>query len=358
MAKNLKPNIEYSLWNNITTTKPHGIDFMSIEIKTATLEPLRQTFSHIHRRFGDKPASRYQEASFDIEAQTNFHYRPLWQPDKELNDPTRTAIRMSDWYRVSDPRQFYYSTYVQTRAKMQENAEHSFDFCERRGLLAGLDQLRSKQIARLLVPLRHAELGANMNNSGIAADGFSTTLTQMHIFHSIDRQGLAQYLTRIGLMLDDGNTDLLAEAKRQWLEDPAWQGLRRYVEDTLVIKDWFELTIAQNLVSDGLAYPLLFIKFDEYLTRQGAGQLGMLTEFMRLWFAESQRWIDAMLKTVAAESDENRAQLQKWIEHWRLRALEAMAPLAKIGPGAAALEEVNGEFDARLKKIGLTGAAA
>ena len=29
---------------------------MSIEIKTATVEPIRQTFSHTRRRFGDKPA--------------------------------------------------------------------------------------------------------------------------------------------------------------------------------------------------------------------------------------------------------------------------------------------------------------
>jgi len=102
---------------------------MSIEIKTATVEPIRQTFSHTRRRFGDKPASRYQEASFDIEAASNFHYRPLWQPDKLLNDPSRTAVQMADWYAVSDPRQYYYGTYVQARARMQENAAHSFAIC-------------------------------------------------------------------------------------------------------------------------------------------------------------------------------------------------------------------------------------
>ncbi|MDV7211419.1 aromatic/alkene monooxygenase hydroxylase subunit beta [Azotobacter beijerinckii] len=331
---------------------------MSVEIKTVAIEPLRHTYSHIRRRFGDKPASRYQEASFDIEAQTNFHCRPLWQPDKELNDPTRTAVHMADWYKVSDPRQYYYSTYVQTRAKMQENVEHNFDFCERRRLLDNLDPALRQQVVHLLIPLRHAELGANMNNSGITADGTATSVTQLHIFQSIDRQGIAQYLTRLGLLLDDGGTDLLAEAKQQWLKNPAWQGLRRYVEDTLVIRDWFELSLAQNLVSDGLLYPLLFIRFDEQLARQGGGQISVLTEFMRQWFIESQRWVDAMVKTVAAESEENRLLLQGWIDHWRQRALEALAPLAELGPGAAALEAVSGEFDARLKKIGLAGVAA
>ena len=49
---------------------------MTIEIKTATLEPVRNTFAHIERRFGDKPATRYQEATYDVQASANLHYRP------------------------------------------------------------------------------------------------------------------------------------------------------------------------------------------------------------------------------------------------------------------------------------------
>jgi phenol hydroxylase P1 protein len=330
---------------------------MSIEIKTTTVEPIRHTFSHTRRRFGDKPASRYQEASFDIESATNFHYRPLWQPDKLLNDASRTAVVMADWGAISDPRQFYYGAYVQARAKMQENAEHDFAFCEKRNLLAGLNSVQREQIARLLLPLRHAELGANMNNSGIAADGFGTSLTQMHMFTAMDRLATAQYLSRIGLMLEDDGLALLASAKQQWLEDPAWQGMRRYVEDTLVVRDWFELTLAQNLVSDGLVYPLLFQAFDEQLSANGAGQVGMLTEFMRLWFAESQRWVDALVKTVVGESAANRELIEGWIAHWRPRALQALAPLADIGPGADALASIDNDFAARLKKLGLAGGA-
>lgn len=330
---------------------------MSVEIKTTTVQTLRHTFSHTRRRFGDKPASRYQEASFDLEAATNFHYRPLWQPDKLLNDPTRTAVVMADWGKVSDPRQYYYGAYVQARARMQENAEHDYAFCEKRNMLAGLDPVSLTQISALLLPLRHAELGANMNNSNIAADGLGTSLTQMHMFHAMDRLGIAQYLSRIGLMLDDGDVLLLAKAKQQWLGDPAWQGLRRYVEDSLVVRDWFELTLAQNLVSDGLVYPLLFHKFDEQLSANGAGQVGMLTEFMRLWFAESQRWVDALVKTVIAESPANLARVETWVDQWSRRALASVRPLAAMGPGDAALDAVCSEFAVRLKKIGLSGVA-
>lgn len=52
---------------------------MSHEIKTATLEPVRNTYANIERRFGDRPANRYQEATYDIQGETNFHYRPVWR---------------------------------------------------------------------------------------------------------------------------------------------------------------------------------------------------------------------------------------------------------------------------------------
>lgn len=326
---------------------------MSIEIKTHTVEPIRHTFSHIRRRFGDKPATRYQEASYDIESKINFHYRPMWQPDKLLNDASRTCLKMRDWYAVSDPRQYYYGTYVQTRARMQETTEHEFAFCEKRELLQRLTAEQRERVLRVLIPLRHAEMAANMNNSGIAADGFASTVTQMHIYHAMDRLGIAQYLSRIGLMIDGSTGTSLDAAKQQWLLDPTWQPLRRLVEDSLVIKDWFELTLLQNLVSDGLLFPLIYQQFDEALSAEGAGDVGMLTEFMRNWFAESTRWVDAMVKTVAAESPENRAQIEAWVEHWQGRVVEALAPLAEVSAGQDALADVQQAFAARLKKIGL-----
>ena len=137
---------------------------MTIEIKTSTLEPVRNTYEHIKRRFGDKPASRYQEASYDVAPTHNFHYRPYWEPDRELNDPRRTAIVMQDWYAHRDPRQYYYGAYVQARAKLQEITEANYAFFDKRGLGERMDEAVRARVIRCLVPLRHAELGANMNN--------------------------------------------------------------------------------------------------------------------------------------------------------------------------------------------------
>ncbi|MDZ9588176.1 hypothetical protein SNB68_07245 [Escherichia coli] len=46
---------------------------MQIDIKTSSVKPLRNTYAYIEKRFGDKPASRYQEATYDIQEEINFH---------------------------------------------------------------------------------------------------------------------------------------------------------------------------------------------------------------------------------------------------------------------------------------------
>jgi len=326
---------------------------MTIEIKTSTLEPIRNTFEHTKRRFGDKPASRYQEASYDIAPETNFHYRPMWQPDKLLNDSSRTAIVMEDWYAYKDPRQFYYGTYVQARAKLQEVTESNYAFFEKRDLADRMDEKLKEKVVRCLLPLRHMELAANMNNVMCTAYGTSTVLTQAFLYNGMDRLGIAQYLSRIGLLLDGNSTESLARAKEYWMSDSAWQGLRRYAENTLVVEDWFEVFIAQDVVLDTLVYDLMYRQFDHVITEAGGGDLAMLIEFMQEWHKDNSRWVDATLKSTIAESEHNREQIRTWVTDWQEKAIADLAPLADIAVGEQAISECVDVLGKRLAKAGL-----
>ncbi|QHS11083.1 aromatic/alkene monooxygenase hydroxylase subunit beta [Sinimarinibacterium sp. NLF-5-8] len=330
---------------------------MQIDIKTTTVEPIRQTFSHVARRLGaDKPASRYQEATFDLQTTTNFHYRPLWDQDRELYDVRRTAIVMKDWYALKDPRQFYYGTYTVTRARQQETMEKNIDFVDKRGLLREWPEAVRNALIFALVPLRHLEWGGNTNNCYITAYGWGTAVTQATMFHTMDRLGIAQYLSRIGLLMDGNTGDSLAQAKTLWMEHASWQGLRRLAEELMVTRDWFELFVAQNLVLDGLVYPLVFQRYEQHVTAAQGPTLSLLVEFMNQWFDETSRWVDASVKGVAAESTANAAQLAIWIGAWRDRALAALTPYAAelFGDGAVEqLEKVTAIFAARAAKLGI-----
>jgi phenol hydroxylase P1 protein len=293
---------------------------MNIDLQAREITPLRNTYDHVARQIGgDKVASRYQEATFGAQPMVNFHYRPTWDPAFELFDKKRSKIVLADWYVLKDPRQFYYATWTMTRARQQDAMESNFQFVEQRGMLAMMsDALRVKTL-EILMPLRHAAWGANMNNASICAYGYGTAFTAPAMFHAMDNLGVAQYLTRLGLAMGDAQT--LDDGKQAWMDAPEWQSLRRLVEDTLVVEDPFELFVAQNLAIDGLLYPLVYNSFvDDHVALQGGTAVAMLTSFMPEWHLESARWVDAVVKAAAAESDANRALLRDWTARWADRA--------------------------------------
>lgn len=329
---------------------------MQIDLRTVSIEPLRNTFDHLARRFGDKPASRYQEGSYDIQAAENLHYKPTWDPDQALYDTSITRIVMADWYALKDPRQFYYSTYTLARARQQDAVEADFRFVESRGLAEALPGDLRKIALDVLVPLRHAAWGANLNNTFICGYGYATAFTQPCMYHAMDNLGIAQYLSRVGLML--GDVEALEAGKHAWLNDTAWQPLRRYVEDCLVLRDPFELFVAQNVALDGLLYPLVYDRIvDDHLSPKGGSAVSMLTQFMGDWFDETRKWVDAVLKVAAAESDHNREVLREWSEAWCARAAAAVLPVVELALGAeadAAVGEQVAAFRARVGKTGIT----
>ncbi len=329
---------------------------MQIDLRTVSIQPQRNAFDHLVRRFGDKPASRYQEGSYDIQAAENLHYRPTWDPDQQLYDAGITRIAMRDWYALKDPRQFYYSTYTLTRARQQDTTEANFAFVESRGLADRLAPELREAVLRLLVPLRHAAWGANQNNTFVCGYGFGTAFTQPCMYHAMDNLGIAQYLSRLGMML--GDVEALDAGKAAWLDGPAWQPLRRYVEDCMVVRDPFELFVAQNAALDGLLYPLVYARsVDDELSARGASAVAMLTQFMAEWFDETRKWVDAVLKAAAAESDHNREVLQGWMAHWSDRAAAALVPVVELVLGVDADEAVAVQiaaFKARIHKTGIS----
>lgn len=331
---------------------------MSLDIKVAAFEPRRQTYSHIQRRKGhDRPASRYEEAVLDLQAKENFHYKPLWDPDHELYDTSRTAIDMEDWYDLLDPRQYYYGTWTMTRSEMQQNTERNFDYVDNKGLIHELDETWEELVLDTFVPMRHFEFGANMNNWAICDEGYGTTLTSPAAFCAVDRLGMAQLLSRIGLELDGGSGESLDEAKEHWMEDEHLQELRHAVEDTFVLDDWFETFIAQNFALDGVIHKTVFLHIDNHSKQHGGFGVSLLLGFMDEWFDDNQRWVDSVIQTAADESEANAEKLSGWATEWMERAEKAARPIARhaLGDedGDAAVDEVVGELRGRAEKLGL-----
>ncbi len=328
---------------------------MAIDLRTVSITPLRQTFGHLARRMGaDKPASRYLEATMDLQPVENYHYRPTWEPERDIFDTRRTAITMKDWYALKDPRQYYYGAWTLARGKMQEIAEGDFDLVEDLGLAAAYPAAGKERALKVFLPLRHVAWGSNLNKAYVSSYAYGIAMSQAACYASMDQLGVAQYVSRLGLAFND--LDALAEAKTAWLQGAEWQELRRYMEDVMVGQDWFEVLIAQDFALEGLLYPLIYERFNEKLNAAHGPVFSMLTRFQREWFGETSKWLDAVLKACAADNPENKAQLATWIKAWRERALVALKPVAALAFGDEAdaiLEELVQNLNARAAKAGI-----
>jgi len=329
---------------------------MTLDIKSVEIKPKRETFGHVSRRIGEgKAATRYEEATYDLQSVANYHYIPTYNQKFELYDENKTAINMEDWYKFLDPRQYYYSNYVMTRAKQQDAADQNFTFIEKRNLLDSMPKSIKEQILKYVLPIRHFEWGANMNNLQLVSEGYGSAFTSAAMFHAEDRLGNAQYVTRIGLLLANNEASVLDEAKDAWLNDVSWQNLRKALEDSFVLEDWFELFMVQNVIMDGFIQPLFFDKYEEELITKGSSTQSMMTEFITGWFEESTKWVDNTLRVAILESEENKNIIQHWVNKYVPIIEVSILPLAKnlVEYPESTVEEIKQNLIDRLNKNGL-----
>lgn len=329
---------------------------MSLEIKTNVIEPARKSYGFLARRFGqDKTASRYEEVSYDLQPTVNFHYKPIWRPEFDIYDERLTAVKMADWDALRDPRQFYYGAYNLSRAAMIDGAQKNLKLVDELGMLNQITPDWREKCLRYIGPMRHVEWGANMNNYEVCAEGYGVAVTAPASFCAHDRLGMAQLISELLLLFEPTGHEI-EKAKEAWLAHGAWQGVRKMVEDSFVVKDWFELFVAQNFSMDAVLHPLCFDHFDEAGRGQGAAGVSLITQFMRDWRKDNTRWVDAVLKVAAKESPENAALISGWAKAWMERSLDAARPLAEEILGAdaeVALKSIADDIAARAKKIGL-----
>ena len=187
-----------------------------------------------------------------------------------------------------------------------------------------------------------------------SAYGYGTVITQACIFAAMDRLGMAQYLSRIGLLLDGNTGDSLQQAKDAWMNDATWQPLRKLCEQSLTEHDWFKLYVLQNLLIDSLIQELVYGELDQWLVEHGARDVAMLTEFMTDCLTDLRKWSDPVLKTAVAESEENKALIQGWINTLLPEVTDAFSAWATTALGTASIDNGLAMIAERSKKAGLT----
>ena len=304
---------------------------MQYELKTQVIEQRRKTFTHLIERFGDRPASRYEEGTIGLQATENFHYRPTWAPDKELYDPAYSEFKLTDPYSFTDPRQLYYTPYVTTRTGMHEAFGKTLDYLDTRDLFAKLPEAWRSIMADTFVPMRHYESAGQLIFSGACRFGYGTSITQCCAYAAFDRIGIAQLISRVGIALGGGGAELLDSAKTAWVEDAHLQGMRRYAEEAMVEADLADTVIAYDL-TDQLIYGLLYRELDEAALLGGAGAYSLVAQHLSGWFADQRRWLDALYKAWLADPEygaTNKAAFERIVAAKLPQAVAAVTAMAE-----------------------------
>lgn len=339
---------------------------MQYELRTQVIEPRRKTFQYLLDRYGDRPASRYEEGTIDVQATEHFHYRPLWDPEHELYDESYSALRLTDPYSFTDPRQYYYAPYVTARAAMHEAFAKTLEYLEQRDLLQRMPDAWRAIATQVVLPLRHYESGAQLVTVTGARFAYGTTISQCCAYAAFDRVGNAQLISRFGLAMAGGSDEALTEAKRLWVEEPALQGLRRYVEELFVEDDWAAGLLGLDL-TDRLLYSLLYRHLDEAALLGGAGAYSLVAQHLSTWFTDQRRWIDRLLQEWLADPQHgagNRAALKAIVDRRLAQAVEAVRDLAaatdllSLVGAVDAVDAAAAELTASLSELGLLGIPA
>lgn len=297
---------------------------MQFELRQQVIEPVRQTFTPLVKRYGDRPATRYEEGSVGIQSTEHFHYRPLWDPQHDIYDADYSALKLSDPDAYTDPRQFYYTPYVVNRAALHEAFGRNLSYVVDHGLLTKMPQPWRDLVTKTVLPLRYYESGAQLINVEGGRFAYGTTIEQVFTYASFDRIGNAQILSRIGIALGENSDAVLATTKPAWMGEPSLQGLRRMIEQLLVEPDWALSNVGLDLC-DRLIFPLLTGHLDEAALLGGAGACSLLIQQLGIWWTDQRKWLDPLVSAWVNDPEYGKTNVE---------ALQAT--VAKYLPQAAA----------------------
>jgi toluene monooxygenase system protein E len=258
-------------------------------------------------------------------------------------------LTCSDWEKFSDPRETTYTKYVALQSQQEAHLGgvlRSFATAENDPELAAR---WASTFSAAMAPLRFALHGFQMVAAYVGSMAPAGRIAIAALFQSSDElRRVDRIAYRLGQLRLDGWRD---DTRQRWHEHPAWQPLRRAVEQALVTYDWAEALTALNLCLKPMVEAVILGD----LARRARRDQDFLLGEMLSSFEEDGRWhrawSRALFEVALADRPENRAVLQGWVNRWHPEARQAAEGLAEIVPGEGLRAEAAGR--SALQALGL-----
>ncbi|HXU82881.1 MAG TPA: hypothetical protein VN914_15885 [Polyangia bacterium] len=289
--------------------------------------PPLKTYSHL-------AGERRMPSEYEI-VTTKLLYHP--QRGFEIDVPTRgwyekhqrgARLTCRDWERFADPRATTYPDYTTLQARQENHLEGVLRSWAAADHDPALLALWRDTFLRVLAPLRFALHGFQMIAAYVGQMAPSGRIAIAALLQTADElrrvHRLAYHLGLYRKLQPSRDT-----SRSDWQTAPAWQPLRRVVEQALATYDWSEALVALDLCLK----PLLEALFFTELARLAREQHDFLLGEVLSSFDEDGRWHQAWsaaLVRLAVEEPDNRRLLREWVDRWWPRAREAAAAAAPL----------------------------
>ncbi|MBK6660973.1 MAG: monooxygenase [Proteobacteria bacterium] len=248
-----------------------------------------------------------------------------------------TALRHPDWFAFRDPAQLWQRPYVRMQAEQERAIERLTEDSVEAGAFADINRAWLDDfIAGHYRVWSFFENGLFRAFAPAQREALSDCLGNALCFQAFDQMRHAQAIVShlvAAEMAVPGLSD--AGAKQTWLDEPAYQPLRRLVEQLVATSDWCEIPVATNLV----ILPLLSeVTIGGLIRRQGPLHGDSISPYIALTADRDRRrnadWTQALVRMVIDDklpaAAANRGEIEGWLKRWQPRALDAVAALQAI----------------------------
>ncbi|MBV9313305.1 MAG: hypothetical protein JO100_06050 [Pseudonocardia sp.] len=298
------------------------------------------SFTPVGRR-----ATIYEDVTVDTQTSPLRHqvrgFPTTFEDGRTSWQTTSTRLRHEDWYQFRDPAGMWERTYYQIGSRYERSIEDGLNVARRDGHLARLDKGWIEFLRGHFQQLAYAEHGMWLLLAVAARDGLSDTITHCICFEAAMKQRQAQAVVLYAMDLEPVHGEFPIEtAKQSFLDDRAWQPLRRTLEELTTVTDWGERVVAVNLCLE----PLVGVLLRRELYLRGCAVAGdtvlpTLLNAAQLEYQYSQDWTEAMIRMVLSSPSHgagNARVLGDWLTRWLPKAREAAEALRLVFAAAPA----------------------
>jgi toluene monooxygenase system protein E len=243
-----------------------------------------------------------------------------------------SKLRSDDWDGYRDPDAVTYRNYVTAQDEAETKVAGLLDEYSSAGSDKDYSPEWRATLGKIFTPTRYPVHGAQQILAYLGHMAPSSYITNAAAFSMSDqlrRVSLVSYRTR-ELQLAWPDEGFGTSERDVWENDPAWQGVRKVVEQALITYDWAEAFTALNLVLLPTLDDVLLTQFRRLAKDKGDELTWLLLSSIEADSRRRDRWSGALARFAVEDRPGNAGVLQGWIDKWAPRADAATEGLAGL----------------------------